>query len=96
MYKNYKPPFYKPRALELQWMNNTVQGHDMICSCDNPWEHLATILTKTSNQKCLGPPGCDTDTADHGTQTDTEEKDILEQGDLDKLFEEDFTEEDSG
>lgn len=96
MFKNYKPPFYNAKAQELNWLNNTVQTHDMICSCDDPWTHLGYILAKKNNQKCLPSTSKDGGTADQGTQTDTEDKDILDTVDLENFFSEDFGEEDSG
>ncbi len=59
----------------------------MFCGCNNAWKHLADILKRQGSQLCL--PSTSTD--DAGTQTDgADEKDILEDGDLDRLFAEDF------
>lgn len=87
MSKLLTPSIYSNKGLENNWVNLTWNAHDMICGCNNAWKHLADILKRQGNQLCL--PSTSTD--DAGTQTDAgEEKDILEDGDLDRLFAEDF------
>lgn len=63
----------------------------MICGCNNCFKHLFDILQRRKELPCLPS----TSTEDAGTQTKDgdDQKDILEPGDLDKLFEEDFDEE---
>lgn len=85
---------FGPRALQLQWLNTIVTTHAMICSCEKPFKHLENLLQQ-QDAKCLFI------TEGEGTsgqeQTGKENKDsgedVLDYGDLDKLFEEDFTEE---
>lgn len=87
MSKYLEPTLYKGRASELQWMNLTITGHDMICGCREPIKHLHGLLKKENHQLCLPS------TEDHGQDGDVD-GDHFGPGDLDKLFEEDFTEDD--
>lgn len=82
------PALYKGRALDLQWMNNIYNSHDLFCGCQNPINHLNEILKRDKQQKCL-PSTTAGDTADHGENTADY---ALEEGDLDALFEQPFTE----
>lgn len=100
----WKPPVYGVHGRETQWLNNTVQSHDMFCGCDSPFEHLILAYAKRSHlygatpnslekiQKCL------TFTEDKNTQTDGSSEEETENGgpegdlnfgDLERLFEED-------
>lgn len=84
------PCLYSGKSLENQWVNCIFNSHDLICGCNDTIKHLASILQ--TKQLCLPS----TSTAEDGTQTGpTEEDDVLQEGDLDKLFEEDF-DDDSG
>lgn len=84
------PPLFSKNGLENQWVNSIWNIHELMCGCNNIWKHLAAILSRQGNQLCLPS----TSTEDAGTQTaGGEEPDILEEGDLDKLFEEDFDDE---
>ena len=86
------PSLYSRNALENQWVNSIWNTHDLICGCNNCFKHLFEILQKKNNLPCLPS----TSTEDAGTQTDGEDHgDGFDEGDLDKLFEEDF-EEDTG
>lgn len=94
-------PKYSKKQLKLQWTNNIVSTHDLLCRCDNPLEHtINTILeqepnlrfseeTKKKLQKCL------TFTA-AGKEDGHAADDIIEDGDLETLFAEDFTEDETG
>lgn len=109
MSKLWKPPVFTNSQLELQWINNTVQAHELFCGCTAPLQHFFQTCIKKSSylginknnlQKCL------TFTETTGTQTDgTSEEDNaagpegdLIYGELEKLFENDgeFKEEDEG
>ncbi len=100
----WKPPVYGVEGREVQWLNNTVQSHDIFCGCDDPFMHLVFAFAKRSTrfgisknslqqmQKCL------TTSEEKGTQTDgstdSEEETggpegDLNFGDLEKLFEQD-------
>lgn len=85
------PAIYSKNGLENQWVNTTWNTHELFCGCNDPWKHLASILSRQGSQLCLPS----TTTADAGTQAPTagEEEDTLQEGDLDKLFEEDFDDE---
>lgn len=85
------PSLYSNNGLENQWVNCIWNTHDLMCGCNNCFKHLAAILQK-KNIKCLPS----TSTEDAGVQTGepTEKEDFPEEGDLDKLFEEDFDEND--
>lgn len=85
------PAVYSKNGLENQWINCIWNTHDLMCGCNDAIKHLFTLLKKKQSLPCLPS----TEGVHTGTQTgaDTEE-DVLEEGDLDKLFEEDFDEED--
>lgn len=97
----WKPPVYGVEGRIVQWLNNTVQGHDMICGCDTPVQHLIFEFAKRSSHYGLTAENlnnmtkCLTFTEEKDTQTDStseEEHDggpegDLTFGDLDKLFE---------
>lgn len=91
MSKFLQPTLYKGRPQELQWLNNIFQTHDMICGCKNPVQHLHHLLKKDNKQLCL-PSTEETGETSNG---DADAVDNLLEGDLDRLFEEDF-EEDEG
>lgn len=90
MSKFLKPTIYKSRALETQWLNNTVQAHDMICSCDTPFDHLIHLIKQ---QKCVHTSEKGTTTEEPTGITHTKE-DTFDAGDLEKLFEQDMEEND--
>lgn len=86
------PSLYSKNGLENQWLNTIWNTHDLCCGCNDCFKHLWHILQKKNNLPCLPS----TSTEDAGTQTDGEDHgDGFDEGDLDKLFEEDF-EEDTG
>lgn len=89
---------YTPRQLQQNWENLLYGTHDLFCFCNNPKKHLLLWITekgepitfnkkqKQQIEKCL---------------ITTEEGDIVpedgfQEGDLEGLFEEPFTEEDEG
>lgn len=94
-------PKYNKKQLKLQWTNNIVSVHDLLCCCDNPLEHTIHNLleqepnlrfseeTKKKLQKCLT-------STDDGKKDGPAADDIIEDGDLENLFAEDFTEEETG
>ena len=93
MSKFLTPSVYSNNGLENQWINLIWNSHDLVCGCNNCFTHLFEILKKKGTLPCLPSPG----TADAGTQEPEPhggEEDVLEEGDLDKLFEEDFNEDD--
>lgn len=90
MSKFLTPPAYNGRALENQWANNVFQSHDLFCGCNKPIQHLFKILYP-ENKLCL--PGIGEDEDDHGKEEDGEP---IEEGDLEKLFEDPFTEDSDG
>lgn len=82
------PALYRGRSLEQQWLNNIYGSHDLFCGCPDPIKHLQEILKPRNQQLCLPGPS-----EQDGGEKDQE--DIgLEEGDLDLLFKEPFTEED--
>lgn len=93
-------PTFTTKQKQLQLINGFVQQHDYLCICKKPAFHCLKILTeqlapelsepeKQQIKQCLGTTTTDTAT-DRG-----EEEDIgLE--DLEKLFENDPTEDDTG
>lgn len=89
MSKFLTPCVYSGKSLENQWVNSIYNSHDLICGCNDTIKHLASILQ--TKQLCLPS----TSTVEDGTQTDTGpvEEDGFDEGDLERLFEEDFDEE---
>lgn len=101
----YQPTAYTSRQLELNWININIHLHDQICSCNKPIDHLINTIastggittltkeTKNKIQKCLGETSTETteETTGH-----LDAVDILDEGDLDALFEGDLTEDDDG
>lgn len=86
MSKFIKPTLYNSRGLENQLKNLGFQAHDLICGCPNPAKHLE-YLFKTEE--------CPHSTAtEDPTSTPTDAVDIIESGDLEKLFENDVFEDD--
>ncbi len=87
MSKFLTTPIYSEKALETQWMNTIFNTHDLICGCNDTIRHLVAILSTQGKQLCLPS----TSTEDATTQTGGEDpEDILDEGDLDALFAEDF------
>lgn len=88
---------FNNKKQQLQYINLCIGAHDLVCDCQEPGFHSLKLLAnqigrelqpeqKKEIQKCLGI----TTGEDH---TDIDNIDI---GDLEKLFEEDITEDDSG
>ncbi len=71
---------YHGRALENQLTNTLINAHDLCCGCPEPLKHIHHLTTK-----CL--------TSGDPTAIALKEEDILETGDLEKLFEEDVFDE---
>lgn len=95
----FKYPTKNNKRQELKLMNSFITSHDLTCECNHPAFHVLQVITKQlakeltteeKNQikKCLG------DGTDHVTGEEDTTPDIGE--DLEKLFEGDFTEEDTG
>lgn len=78
-----KPPLYNGRGLDNQWMNIIFNSHDLMCGCNKVKEHLLDIL---NNQKCHH--FTEETTTKETTGIGETNVDILEEGDLTKLFEE--------
>ncbi|AXQ66186.1 MAG: hypothetical protein [Anelloviridae sp.] len=89
MSKLLTPSIYSNNGLENQWINCIWNTHDMICGCNNCFKHLFDILQRKQQLPCLPS----TSTADAGTQEPEPtgpEEDGFDEGDLEKLFEDDF------
>lgn len=95
----YKYPNKSPRRQETEWMNLIYSSHDMFCDCDDPKLHFLILMNRDSNCrkpttdiiniKCLltgKDPTPTTSAEDH------EDGGFLE-GELDRLFDEGNTEE---
>ncbi len=91
MSKYFEPPNYGIKGLELQWINNTVQSHDLICGCTKPFKHLQDILQTRGTQLCLTAGGT---TEDKDDPKDGDAVDHLLEGELEDLFSKDFDEDD--
>lgn len=86
------PAVYSKNALENQWVNCIFNTHDLICGCNSTIKHLAAILNRQPGQPsqlCL-PSTSEDDRGQHG---DDAEELPIEEGDLEALFEEPFTDE---
>lgn len=86
MSKFYTSPLYTAKGLENQLRNNIYQAHDLICGCKTPKLHLLHLLdpechhSGTATEETTGPT--------------TTENDVLEEGLLERIFDEDLTEDD--
>lgn len=83
------PSLYKGKAVEQQWVNSIFGTHDLFCGCPDAILHLQNIL-QPKNQLCL--PSTTGEKEDPGSDA----VDTLQDGELEKLFEEPFTEESDG
>lgn len=70
-----------PRALENDWIGQIIVSHDQICSCEQPWKHLAHKL----KEQGLKWPLTDGTTGEKDTKEE-EDDDHFTEGDLDQLF----------
>lgn len=90
-YSNWKPTYLTNEGKEKQLLNSIFTNHDLCCGCDDPAAHIVALLCKncepkkfneeekTSIKKCLG-----------GEETTTAAEEILDFGDLETLFGENF------
>lgn len=93
----YKCPPYSQRHKDLNWINSLTAIHDLHCGCNYPLQHTITGIIKQEPtlkfnkedsdliKKCLT-------TGDPGTE---DVVDGFGDGELEKLFEGDFGEEDT-
>jgi len=70
---------YEGRALENQWINNTISAHDLMCGCQDPIGHFH-LLTK---EKCLSG---EKDSTNVTIGTHGEEETDLDAAALEALF----------
>lgn len=83
---------FGPRALEIQWLNCIVTTHGMICGCEDPWNHLKNTF-ENHKIRCLFIG--DKNTTDAAVNTGEEDAlDYIDTGDLEKLFAQDFPDDD--
>lgn len=92
----YIPKKYNTKSTQIDWVNSLVHIHDLQCACNDPLEHTtATIFRQEPNlrfnkeekqliEKCLT-------TGEKDTTPIAE--DAFGDGDLERLFEQDFGEE---
>ncbi len=96
-YSKQKPSYYSNRGKDLQLINVLHGAHDLTCGCNTPGEHLIWLLSTVQRPKNFSPEEKDQIKEclgigeDHTTVEDTG----FDQGDLEKLFQED-DEEDTG
>lgn len=84
MSKFQKPTLYNSRGLQNGWINLVYGTHDQICGCNDPIAHLNDLINK---QKCHRSDEPGTTVATTGT-TDIQDAGY-DEGDLEKLFEND-------
>lgn len=85
------PCLYKGKALEQQWVNNIFNSHDLFCGCPDALKHLQSILQPSKNQLCL--PSTTDDTGKDGDNLTGDVIDGFEDGELEKLFQDDTDDE---
>ncbi len=73
-------PTHSPRALETKWLNNIVETHGLMCSCETPFDHLRHLLEIPENKWLLTEEERGKTTENHG------EDDGFTEGDLKLLF----------
>lgn len=96
----YVKPKTTQKAQRLARTNAWTAIHDLHCDCNQPLQHIITDILqqepslkndekfKQNIQQCLGITGAG--------DTQKEEEDILGDVDLERFFDADFTEEDTG
>lgn len=96
-----EPPQLTIKQQKSEWLNLLVHIHDLYCKCNKPLEHTVDLIvdkeknlrlehfTKLNLQKCLTGGEITT------IQKDGDD-DGFAAGDLENLFAEDFTEEETG
>lgn len=76
-----------PKCRRIDWLNTVVHVHDLTCGCEKALEHTVQeifLQEPSIKEKCL--------TTGENPSTGGEE-DVLGDGDLDRLFAEEFGEE---
>lgn len=99
-YSKFTKPDHSTRKNDLLLLNGMFHFHDLACNCNSPGSHLTYLLAtnckpkdytteeKEKIKECLGL----TTTEDNHTEEDIG----IAAGDLEKLFEEDVFDEDTG
>ena len=86
------------RQQKLKWINMLCHVHDTFCDCCQPLAHTATLIFEQEKDLPFTPPEKDLIksclSGDGRTATDGAADDNIGDGDLERLFEEPFTEED--
>lgn len=83
-----KPSLYSKRGQENQLLNIIYQSHDLTCGCKTPREHLLHLIQR---EECH----LTTTTGEETTQ-DGDVEDLLDDGVLEKIFDQELTEDDDG
>lgn len=95
-FSKQRPTYYNSTSIQQQMLNTFVSVHDLTCGCDHPIEHILwttatkgkptgfTEEEKSTLKKCLG--------FGENLTIKEEEETGIEDGDLDRLFAEDDTE----
>ena len=88
MSKFQQPPLYRPKAIQLQWINYIFQSHSLICGYNHTLKHLEEILNKKRTQLCLPRP------TDTNSKKDPKNKNTINNlinKKLEDLFKKNFT-----
>ncbi len=108
---SWQPPQYGVKGREQNWIHSLMSTHDCFCGCNDPITHLIKVTTKDpgyfnfNKQTALKLLQCPSTTTTEETTGDKDgdhkqdgEEDILDDVDLQKLFDEDgpFDESDTG
>lgn len=85
MSKFLKEPIYNKRGLENAWIGIIYSTHDTICGCNDPINHLNYLIDQ---QKCHHSTK-EVTTTKETTGTAGKEETGFDDGDLERLFQED-------
>ena len=91
MSKFYHPTTDSARRQETKWINTTIHTHDLFCDCGSAIQHFKHLIQQ--QEKCLSTTttaGADTATETHVNIDDLTEKD------LEDIFAENGTQDDTG
>ncbi len=78
-----KPSLYNGKGIENQLRNCIYSAHDLCCGCSTPKSHLLHILD---------PPEWRPSTTGKEKDTTATDGDHFDEGDLARIFDQDFTE----
>lgn len=88
---------YGPRQLELNWINSINHSHDLFCGCNDPLLHLLILYNKHGNAPKPEAEIKNIKWLISGKENTGPEDELdFADGELEKLFQEDTEEKDTG